>query len=170
MAREYATPPKYLLTAEARTTDDMVVRAERDPDHVAFGRKHLGAWRPVTSKEFADQVTALAAGLIAEGVRPGDRVALMSATRYEWALCDFAIWTAGAVTVPIYETSSAEQVAWILSDSGASAVFVENERYRGLVEQVRGSGVEHLWLMEGDGLAPLADAGVEISSDQVERR
>ena len=93
----------------------------------------------MTSKEFADQVTALPAGLIAAGIQPGDRVALLSATRFEWLLADFAIWTAGAVTVPIYETSSLEQVRWILSDSGTVAMFAENERLAALAER---AGVE----------------------------
>ena len=82
-------------------------------------------WQDVTAGQFRDEVTALAKGLIAAGHRPGDRVALMSRTRYEWTLVDYAIWAAGAVTVPIYETSSAEQVEWILSDSGARAVIAE---------------------------------------------
>ena len=86
-------------------------------------------WRDVTAGQFRDEVTALAKGLIAAGVSPGDRVALMSRTRYEWTLVDYAIWAAGAVTVPIYETSSAEQVEWILSDSGASAAFAETQAH-----------------------------------------
>ena len=80
-------------------------------------------------------MTALAKGLIAAGVKPGDRVALMSRTRYEWTLIDYAIWTAGAVTVPIYETSSAEQVEWILSDSGASAAFAETQAHAETIRQ-----------------------------------
>ena len=84
-----------------------------------FDRKVDGTWQPVTAKEFDDEVKQAAAGLIASGVQPGERVCIMSSTRYEWTLLDYAIWTAGAVTVPIYETSSAEQVEWIVSDSGA---------------------------------------------------
>ncbi|HEX6197131.1 MAG TPA: AMP-binding protein [Jiangellaceae bacterium] len=88
-----------------------------------FARHVDDEWRPVTSREFAAEVTSLAAGLIAAGIAPGDRIGVLSATRYEWTLCDFAILTAGAVTVPIYETSSVEQVEWILRDSGATAVL-----------------------------------------------
>ena len=116
------------MRPEDNATDDIFDWAARDPDHAAFGRKVDGEWRPMTSKEFADQVTAVAAGLIAVGIEPGDRIALFSATRFEWLLADFAIWTAGAVTVPIYETSSLEQVRWILSDSGAVGLFAENEQ------------------------------------------
>jgi long-chain acyl-CoA synthetase len=88
--------------------------ADKAPDDVVFTRKVDGRWAPVTAKEFATEVAALAAGLGASGVQAGERVGLMSKTRYEWTLCDYAIWTAGAVTVPIYETSSAEQVQWNL--------------------------------------------------------
>src|SRR6185369_11258618 len=83
---------------------------------------------------FATEVTAAARGLIGSGVGPGDRVALMSATRYEWTVLDYAIWSAGAVVVPVYETSSAEQVDWILADSGAVAAVVETDAHLALVE------------------------------------
>ena len=79
----------------------------------------------MTAAQFLEQVRAVAKGLVAAGVGEGDRVALISKTRYEWTLLDYAIWCAGAVTVPVYETSSAEQVEWILSDSGAAAVVAE---------------------------------------------
>lgn len=92
-------------------------------------------------------MTALAAGLIAAGISQGDRIGLMSATDYEWALCDLAILTAGAVTVPVYETSSVAQVAWILRDSGAAAVFVANDELRATVEQADAVDVKHVWLM-----------------------
>ena len=82
----------------------------------------------MTASQFRDEVVALAKGLIAAGIEPGDRVALMSRTRYEWTLIDYAIWTAGAVTVPIYETSSAEQVEWILADSGARGLLRRDRR------------------------------------------
>ena len=81
--------------------DDVFDNAVRRPEHPAFARKVGGAWQPVTARVFAGEVAELAAGLIASGVEPGDRIALMSGTRYEWMLCDFAIWSAGAVTVPI---------------------------------------------------------------------
>lgn len=108
---------------------------------------------------FTGQVTALAEKLATEGIEPGDRVAIMSSTRYEWVLCDFAIWTAGAVTVPIYETSAAEQVAWILADSGTVAAFVADEECRRLVEP----HVSPVWTMTGlDTLEPSAGAAEEL--------
>jgi long-chain acyl-CoA synthetase len=127
---EYAVPAHFTLPDDANLTDAVFGNAEEFPDAVSFDRKVDGSWQPVTAKTFGEEVKALAAGLIAAGVGAGDRVAIMSATRYEWTLCDYAIWTAGAVTVPIYETSSAEQVEWILSDSGAVAVFVETDAHQ----------------------------------------
>ena len=110
---------------------------------------------------FRDEVTALAKGLIAAGVEPGDRIGLMSRTRYEWTLIDYAIWAAGAVTVPVYETSSAEQVEWILGDSGARAVFAETGRTRELIGGVRDRlpGLGEVWALDGlDALAPARPA------------
>src|SRR4030095_11105066 len=94
-------------------------------------------WRDVSCAQFRDEVLALAQGLVAAGISPGDRVAMMSKTRYEWTLLDYAIWAAGAVTVPIYETSSAEQVQWILGDSGAVACVIETAAHAKTVESVR---------------------------------
>ncbi|NEE57970.1 long-chain fatty acid--CoA ligase, partial [Streptomyces sp. SID8455] len=101
--------------------------AAQHPDVAVMSRKVAGAWADVSATQFLAEVRAAAKGLIASGVQPGDRVALMSRTRFEWVLLDFAIWSAGAVTVPVYETSSAEQVQWILGDSGAVAVLVESD-------------------------------------------
>src|SRR5215204_1762138 len=100
------------------------VTAERFGSAIVYRRKQAGGWVDVTAQEFADQVLAVAKGLVAGGVQPGDRVGLLSRTRYEWTLFDFAILAAGCVTVPIYETSSAEQIEWILSDSQARGVIV----------------------------------------------
>src|ERR1035441_2024954 len=108
--------------------DDVFGWAARDPGRAMFAVKAGGIWQPVTAKEFADRVTAVAAGLIAAAIQPGDRVGLMSATSLDWVVCDLAIWAAGAVTVPVYETSSVEQIRWILADSGAVAVFAGDAR------------------------------------------
>ena len=96
---------------------------------VGLRRKANGTWTPVTWREFARQVRDLAAGFIAAGIQPGDRVALMSRTRFEWTVLDYAILTAGGIIVPIYPTSSLEQVEWILGDSGAVAVVVETDEH-----------------------------------------
>lgn len=168
--REWVTPAEYVVPELANAADDVFDNALRRPAHAAFARKVDGAWRTVPAAQFAGQVGTLAAGLVAAGIGPGDRVALMSGTRYEWALCDFAIMTAGAVTVPIYETSSVAQVTWILADSQAVAVFVENEQLRSVVEKAAAPRVASVWLMDGDGLAALASRGVSVPAGQVEQR
>jgi long-chain acyl-CoA synthetase len=168
--RQSHTPARYTASGAANATDDLFDNAVRRPEHAAFARKVDNDWRVVTAKQAADEVTALAAGLIADGVEPGDRIALMSGTSYEWMRCDFAIWTAGAVTVPIYETSSPEQVKWILTDSGATAAFVQNSALGAAVADARGSAMRRVWQMTPDGLASLIEAGQRPSADDVERR
>jgi long-subunit acyl-CoA synthetase (AMP-forming) len=170
MLREWSTPPEAVVPDGVNASDDVFGNASRCPDHVAFLRKASGRWHPVTAKQFADEVTALAAGLIASGIRPGERIALMSATCYEWALCDFAILAAGAVTVPIYETSSAEQVAWILRDSDAVAAFVEDDALAAVVDAAGVSSVRHRWNIERGGLEPLVSAGASVPAEQVRQR
>lgn len=144
--------------------------ATTTPQFVMFRRRVGGTWTDVTAREFATEVDTLARGLRAHGVRTGDRVALMARTRYEWTLCDFAIWAAGAVTVPVYETSSAEQVAWILGDSEAVAAVVETAQHAGLVKQVsdRLPELRHTWVMD-DGLEPIAEAGQSLPGDELTR-
>src|SRR5262245_8826930 len=133
--REFSVPPVVTIPATANLTDPVWDNAQRHPRTVQFQRRPRSGtgddsprpgpagtgWEDVTCAEFRDDVVAVARGLIAIGIQPGERVALMSSTRYEWTLVDYAIWAAGAVTVPIYETSSAEQVQWILADSEAVA-------------------------------------------------
>lgn len=168
--REWSTPARYLAVAEANATDDVFDWARRAPDQTAFARKLHGVWHHVTAREFAGDVSRLAAGLVASGVQPGDRIAVMSATRYEWVLCQFAIWTAGAVVVPIYETSSAEQIAWIVTNSEAAGVFVEDQRCLALVEQADCHVDRHVWSMTGGDLDALATAGKDVTAAQVDTR
>src|SRR3712207_8136537 len=104
---------------------------------VGLRRRREGQWRDVTWQQFGEEVRGVAKGLIASGVAAGDRVALQAKTRYEWTVLDYAIWTAGAVVVPVYETSSPDQIAWILSDSGARAVVVETAEHAAAVDSVR---------------------------------
>lgn len=135
--REFSLPALYEVPADGNMTDIVRRNAAQHPDVAVMARKVAGTWQDVTATTFLDEVRAAAKGLIAAGVQPGDRVGLMSRTRYEWTLLDFAIWSAGAITVPVYETSSAEQVAWILGDSGASACLVELDSHAATVESVR---------------------------------
>ncbi len=150
--------------------DDVFGWAAREPDRVTFAEQAGGVWRPVTAGEFAGRVASVAAGLIAEGIRPGDRVGLMAAPGLEWVICDFAIWAAGAVTVPVYETSSAEQISWELSDSGAVAVFAGNERFARAIRDAQLAKVETVWLLSSGGLDALARAGQGVAEEEITRR
>ena len=170
--QEFSTPEAVTIGATAALTDAVREGASRSPDAVLFARRDGDRWTSVTTKEFATEVSALAAGLVARGVRAGDRVGLMSRTRYEWTLCDYAIWTAGAVTVPIYETSSAEQVQWNLGDSGAVAVVVETAAHAAQLDAVRGQlpDLAHVWQVDGGGLDELVEAGREVPESELEAR
>ena len=170
--REYSTPVVVDVPASARLTDTVFERAEHDPGLVVLRRKASlapsgatpgtgeAAWLDVTARQFRDEVAALAKGFMAAGIGEGDRVALLSRTRYEWTVVDYALWAAGAVTVPVYETSSAEQVEWILTDSGAQAIVVETPARMQAIGEVlrRLPGVRRTWLIEADAAAPSLDA------------
>jgi long-chain acyl-CoA synthetase len=174
--REYSIPALVDVPATAGLADVVFTRASQDPHAVVIRKPGdaAGRWDDVTAGQFRDQVAALAKGLIAAGIEPGDRVALMSRTRYEWTLIDYAIWAAGGVTVPVYETSSAEQVNWILSDSGARAAFAETAAHADLIRSV--GALEHLWVIDGpDGLdavgAPAPASGADgVTDEQLEQR
>jgi long-chain acyl-CoA synthetase len=127
-------------------------------------------WQPVTAREFESEVRAAAKGLIAAGIQIGDRVAIMARTRYEWTILDFAIWYAGGVVVPVYETSSAEQIDWILNDSGSVGIIVETPTHRELVQTVLPAHTRHVWTMTDGVLDILTAAGAHIPDDEIERR
>jgi long-chain acyl-CoA synthetase len=169
---EFAVPAEFAVPHDANLTDSIVGHAAETPDKVIFERKVDGTWQPITAKEFNAEVKAVAAGLIAAGIEPGERVCIMSSTRYEWTLLDYAIWTTGAVPVPIYETSSAEQVEWIVSDSGAVGVFLENDGHRKAYDEVSSklSGVRDVWTIEGGAIETLVAAGKGVSEDDIEQR
>ncbi len=150
---EYTQPPAVTINDQAQLTDPVWDNADNHPDVVQFS----APGREITCAQFRDEVITLASGLVAHGVKPGDRVGLMSKTRYEWTLIDYAIWAAGGVTVPIYETSSAEQVAWILSDSGAVACFTETPEHMQLVRQ----NVSTVWEIDGGSLPQGDDVSFE---------
>jgi long-chain acyl-CoA synthetase len=127
-------------------------------------------WQPVTAREVEEEVRATAKGLIASGVQIGDRVAIMARTRYEWTILDFAAWFAGAVVVPIYDTSSAEQIDWILNDSHSVAIIVETPALADLVKTVQPAHTRHMWTMTDDVLTVLREAGKHIGDDEIDRR
>ncbi|MDX3854250.1 AMP-binding protein [Streptomyces sp. AK02-01A] len=141
-----------------------------DPHRVALGRKdELGEWRDVTSARFRDEVLGLAKGLLAHGIRFGDRIAIMSRTRYEWTLFDFALWSLGAESVPVYPTSSAEQVYWMLHDAEVSACVVEHEDHAMTVGSVidRLPRLKRLWQLDAGAVEELLEAGADIDEETV---
>ncbi|MER5460904.1 AMP-dependent synthetase/ligase [Streptomyces sp. NPDC002668] len=170
--REFSLPALYEVPSDGNLTDLIRRNATQHPDVAVMGRKVAGVWTDVNAKQFLAEVRAAAKGLIAAGVQPGDRVGLMSRTRYEWVQLDFAIWSAGAVTVPVYETSSAEQVQWILGDSGAVAVIVEGDAHAAAVESVRDRlpGLRNVWQIEKDAVDELIAAGADVSEETVDER
>ena len=122
---QFETPAVVPADPEANAADLLVQRVAQTPDAPLFSIPDGSSWTDVTAAEFHRQVVALAKGFVAAGIRPGDKIGLMCKTRYEWSLIDFAAWFAGAVLVPVYETSSPAQIQWNLSDSGAIAVILE---------------------------------------------
>ncbi|HEU4330208.1 MAG TPA: AMP-dependent synthetase/ligase [Lapillicoccus sp.] len=170
--RDKVVAPVVAPTTEGNLAQTVVVNAQAVPDKVVFSTRAEGGWRDVTAAQFADDVARLAKGLVAAGIGVGDRVGLMSRTRYEWTLADYAIWTAGAVTVPIYETSSPDQVAWILEDSGAVAVVVESATHAAAVAAVRDrlTALKDVWQIESGALDELNRAGSDVSDDTLDAR
>ncbi|MDT7733938.1 MAG: long-chain acyl-CoA synthetase [Mycobacterium sp.] len=154
--RELTVPAGFTVGENDNIVSTVFEHERDDPDAVIYQRLVDGTWTDVTCAQAATQIRASALGLIAEGVRPGDRVAIFSATRYEWAILDHAILAAGAVTVPIYETSSAEQVRWVLSDSGAVLAFAETDAHATMVSELAGELPELRRVLHIDGSGPKA--------------
>ncbi|MHC3467419.1 AMP-dependent synthetase/ligase [Streptomyces sp. 7R007] len=170
--REFTIPPLESVRPAGGLADTVFTRASQDPGAVVLGRKDEdGRWSDVTAAEFGAEVTALAKGLLARGIRFGDRVALMCRTRYEWTLLDFALWTIGAQVVPIYPTASADQARWILQDTQAVAVLVEHEGNAMTVARTmsRLPQLRHLWQLDAGILPELLDAGTDIDDATVHR-
>jgi long-chain acyl-CoA synthetase len=173
--REFSTPLTTEIPTTGNLTDDVVTNAREAGSTVQFSRRPGGpdsGWEDVTAAEFLAEVSAVAKGLIAAGIEVGDRVALISKTRYEWTLFDYAIWFAGAVTVPVYETSSAEQVHWILSDSGARAVVTETPDHLARVREIRGDldDLNHVWSITDNAVDTLSRLGGDIADEELEKR
>ena len=173
--REYSVAATFQI-GESDTVVDAVYAHERhDPGLPILQRQIDGRWTDVTAAQVAEQIRSTALGLIAEGVQPGDRVAILSATRYEWPIVDFAILSVGAVTVPIYETSSAEQIRHVLDDSSAVLVVAETDAHADRVEQLREQvpQVRKVLRIEGTGVAALdelAAAGQAVDAGQLQDR
>ncbi len=170
--KEFATPPAVEVPADLNITDLLERQVTADPKNVLFGRQlSPGQWTDVSAAEFRDQVVQIAKGLIGSGIEIGDRVAIMAPTRYEWTLLDFAIWYAGAITVPVYETSSPSQVAWIVEDAGVKLLFAETPNHQRIVEravaQEKLQGLHQVYTIEGAGLDEIRAKGTEVTEDEV---
>lgn len=168
--QEISVPAKVVSPRTMNTTDFVLRQANSAANPALFSRRNAdNVWVDVSAKEFHADVSALAKGMIASGIKVGDRVGIMARTRYEWALVDFAIWFAGAVSVPIYETSSPSQVAWNLGDSEAVAVFAETGTHENIIRQAAHNegltAIAHVWQLEGDGLDALREAGRDVADD-----
>lgn len=163
--------PSIVPPATAGNLTNLIAeRAWFEPERIIVSKPLGDGWQPVTAKEFEAEIRAVAKGLIAAGILLGDRVAIMAKTRYEWTVLDFAIWFAGAIVVPIYETSSVEQVEWILTDSGAVAIIVETPLLHELIQPVLPHGLKGLWTITEDATAQLVIEGTGVSDDEINQR
>jgi long-chain acyl-CoA synthetase len=173
--REFSVPASFTVGEHDTVVSSVFSHAADDPGHVIIQRLVDGSWTDVTCARVADEVRSAASGLIADGVQPGDRVAILSATRYEWPILDFAILSIGAVTVPIYETNSAEQVRFVLSDSGAVVVFAETDEHFAKIDQLRDElpDLRRVYRIDGTGptaLEELAQGGAGVDAAAVTSR
>jgi long-chain acyl-CoA synthetase len=167
---EITIPALVPAATEGNLTNLIAERAWFEPERITMSRPLGDGWQPLTAREVESDVRAAAKGLIAAGIQIGDRVAIMARTRYEWTILDFASWFAGAIVVPIYETSSPEQVDWILNDSGSVALIVETPAHRELVAPVIPPHTRHIWTMTDDVLEVLRRAGEHVSDGEIDNR
>ena len=172
---ECRVPAKFEIPEERNASDVLFDLVERNGSKTVFRKQQGTEWLPVSAAEAGAQVVALAKGLIASGVEPGDRVALISSTRLEWTLLDFAIWSAGAVTIPIYDSSSGPQIDWIMRDSGAKTVIAETAAHRTVVESAESvdDSVQILQIDAADGpgiIDLLTERGKDVTDDEVTAR
>lgn len=171
--KEFSVPAVVPADPQANTTQLLVDRVAKDPHGVLFALPTPdGGWEDLTTQEFYDQVTALAKGFMAAGINAGDKVGFMCKTTYEWSLVDFGLWFAGAIMVPIYETSSPSQIQYNLEDSGASAIILETAEHFARFDEIAGDvpHVTHVWQMALGDLAKLSQSGGSITDAKLEKR
>ena len=173
--REFSVPASFEVAEHDNIVSSVYAHERDDPDHVIFQRLVDGEWKDVTAAQAAEQIRSVALGLIAQGVSPGDRVAIFSATRYEWPIIDFAILSVGALTVPIYETSSVEQVRHVLSDSSAVLVFAETDAHADKIEHLADELPELRKVLRIDSSGPsaldeLTEAGGSVDRGELDNR
>lgn len=170
--QQYTEPAMAPAVISGSLTDALISHEHTQPDVVAIVKRVGDTEIELTSKQFHQMVREVAKGFVAAGIKPGDRIALMSRTRFEWTLIDYAIWYAGCVTVPIYETSSAEQVQWMMQDSGAVALVVESHKHLETLHTVRTSleNLVHIWNMEDNAIDHLVNGGKDVSNQELDDR
>lgn len=170
--QEYTEPAMAQAVISGSLTDALISHESTQPDVISIVNRDGQNVIEITSKEFHQMVRAAAKGIISAGIQRGDRIAVMSRTRFEWTLLDYAIWYAGCVTVPIYETSSEEQVQWMMQDSGAVAIFVETNKHLETLHSVRTSltSLIHIWNMEDNAISHLSTAGLHIPDSELDTR
>ena len=171
--KQFDVPAVVEADPNANVTDLLIERVRATPDRALFSLPTAsGGWEDITSKEFLDRVVALAKGLVAAGIQPGDKIGLMSRTRFEWTLLDFATWFAGAILVPVYETSSPHQIHWDLSDSGAVAMVTETAEHYARFDEVYADLplIDRVWQIDLGDLDKLAASGGEVTDEEIERR
>lgn len=168
--------PKGVDVPETESIPDLLLqRVDANPHTPLFAKQTSpGHWEDISVTAFYEDVKAIAKGLVAQGFNPGDKIIIMAPTQYEWTLVDFAIWFAGGVVVPVYETSSPSQVAWIMTDSGSKAAFVATQRHASIVKQAikteNYNSLTDMWEMNEEGLNELREAGKNITDGQLESR
>ncbi len=169
---QFEVPAIVPADPQANITDLLVERVKKTPNLALFAVPDGAGWRDITAAEFHSQVIALAKGLVAGGIEPGDKVGFIARTTYDWTLVDMALFFAGAVMVPIYETSSPAQILWNLTDSGAVACIVESTDHAARLDEVRAELplIRSVWAMHTGDLDKLADQGKSVSDEEIERR
>lgn len=174
----FSSPAEVIVNPSLNLTSLVERHRANSADPVLYRRQMSpGNWQPVRASEFYRMVADLAKGMIAAGIRPGDRVGIMSRTRFEWTVIDFAIWYAGAISVPVYETNAPAQAAWALSHSEATAVFVEDEKLLGRIKEAEEFAstteepmqLKHRWVIENGDLDELSARASEVSEEQLEQ-
>ncbi|MCZ4079547.1 long-chain fatty acid--CoA ligase [Rhodococcus sp. H36-A4] len=170
--REYSVPASFTIPDDASMADSVFRYEKESPNLVPFVRMQNGSWTDVTAAQFAKEVSAVAKGLIASGVELGDRIAILSATRYEWVLLDYAIWTAGGCTVAIYETSSPDQAQWILEDSATKILFIESQAHAEALKEVTegAADLREVLQIDGGAVEELTKRGAAVTDEELHTR
>ena len=171
--KQIDVPALVKADPEANATDLLVERVKATPDRPLFALPTAdGGWSDLSARDFEKRVIALAKGFVAAGIEPGDKIGMMCKTRFEWTLIDFAVWYAGAVLVPIYETSAPSQVLWNLTDSGAIAIITETADHFARYDEIAADvpAVTQSWKIDLGDLDKLVAGGTGVTDEEIERR